>query len=148
MNPNYLLFAGAMSFLASLTHLAIIAGGASWYRFFGAGERMATMAEQGLWQPALTTLCVASVLAVWGAYAWSGAGVLPKLPLLKLALILITLVYCLRGLLGLIAPFVTDHPQIAQNSVTFWVCSSIICLLIGLVHLMGVLQNWSLWVKA
>jgi len=40
--------AGCLSLLASLAHLAIIVGGPSWYRFFGAGEQLATMAEQGL----------------------------------------------------------------------------------------------------
>ena len=36
------LIAGAvLSGIAGLLHLAIILGGAPWYRFFGAGERMA-----------------------------------------------------------------------------------------------------------
>jgi len=144
MNVDYLKIAGAFSFVAAATHIAIIFGGPSWYRFFGAGEQMAKMAEQGLFQPTLITLFIAGVLAAWGAFAWSGAGIIPALPLLKIALILITLVYLSRGILGLLAPFVSSHPQITQNSVGFWVWSSIICLVIGATHLKGVLDKWYL----
>lgn len=142
MNIDYLKLAGTLSFLASLMHLAIIVGGPPWYRFFGAGEGMAQMAEQGSLQPTLITLGISLVLAVWGAYAWSAAGILRQLPLLKIVLILITLVYLLRGLVGLVAPFVSSHPQITQNSIAFWVWSSIICLAFGLIHLKGVFDKW------
>jgi hypothetical protein len=82
------------------------------------------------------------VLALWGVYAWSAAGIFPQLPLMKLALILITLVYLMRGALGLLAPFISSHPQVTQNSVVFWVWSSIICLAFGLIHLKGVFDKW------
>ena len=132
MNIDYLKLAGALSFIAAAMHLAIIFGGPKWYRFFGAGERMAEMAAQGQVQPTLITLSVAAVLGLWGVYAWSAAGIFPQLPLMKLALILITLVYLTRGVLGLLAPFISSHPQVTQNSVVFWVWSSIICLAFGL----------------
>jgi len=140
MNFDYLKIAGSLSFLASAAHLAIIFGGAQWYRFFGAGEAMATMAEKGLWQPTIITFCISLVLALWGAYAWSAAGLFFELPLLKPVLILITLVYLLRGVFGLVAPYVSDHPHITQNSLSFWIWSSIICLMFGVVHLKAVLS--------
>jgi len=142
MTLNYLKIAGSLSLIAAVMHLAIILGGPSWYRFFGAGEAMAAMAEQGLLQPTIITLCIALVLASWGAYAWSAAGILPRFPLTKFVLILVTLVYLSRGILGLLAPFVSVHPQITQNSVSFWVWSSIICLVFGLVHLKGIFDKW------
>ncbi|MGK0375164.1 MAG: hypothetical protein ACJA2E_001640 [Arenicella sp.] len=142
MNLDYLKIAGGLSFLASLMHLAIIIGGASWYRTFGAGEQMARMAEQGLLQPTIITLFVALVLAVFGAFAWSAAGVFVELPLLQPILILIALVYFLRGIIGLFAPFITSHPQVTQNSLSFWMYSSTICLLIGLIHFKGISDKW------
>ena len=142
MNIDYLRLAGALNFFASAIHLAIIIGGPSWYRFFGAGERMASMAAQGLLQPTLITFSVSAILALWGAYAWSAAGVFIEFPLLKLALVLITMVYLSRGILGLFAPFISSHPQITQNSTSFWVWSSLICLLFGLVHLKGIINKW------
>ena len=45
-NP-WLVTGGILSALAALLHLAVIAGGPDWYRFVGAGEEMARMAEQG-----------------------------------------------------------------------------------------------------
>ncbi len=141
---DYLKLAGILSFFASAMHLAIIFGGAEWYRFFGAGEVMATMAEQGLLRPTLITLCISLILAIWGIYAWSAAGMLPEFPFLRPAIYLITFVYLTRGGLGLLLPFVSDHPQIAQNSTGFWVCSSLICLAFGLVHLKGVMDKWYL----
>jgi len=37
----WLIVAAALSGLAALLHVAIVFGGGPWYRFFGAGERMA-----------------------------------------------------------------------------------------------------------
>jgi len=134
--------AGLLSFIVSAMHIAVIFGGPNWYRFFGAGERMAQMAEQNLLKPTLITISISIVLAVWGAYAWSGAGLIPRLPFLKFILSIITAVYLIRGFGGLIAPFVSNHPQILQNSVSFWVWSSVICILFGMVHLKGVVDKW------
>jgi len=116
----YLKLAGILSFIAALLHLAVIIGGPAWYRFFGAGEAIATMAEQGSLRPTIITICISTVLTVWGAYAWSAAGIFPKFPLLKVMVILITSVYLLRGLLGLFAPL-SSHPEITQNSTSFWI---------------------------
>ena len=143
MKPDLLLAAGFCSLLAASLHIAVIIGGPDWYRFFGAGEAMARMAEQGLLRPLLITLGIAAMLALWAAYAFSGAGVIPRLPLLKLVLPMITSVYLMRGIAGLIVPLLNDHALLAQNSAMFWVWSSIICLTIGLVHLAGVIGAWS-----
>jgi putative oxidoreductase len=142
VKPGLLIVAGSFSFLAAALHIGVILGGPNWYRFFGAGEAMARMAEQGSIKPTLITLGITAVLIVWGAYAWSGAGVLPRMPLLKLALSAITGIYLLRGVGGLVAPFVTNHQQITQNSTAFWLWSSALCLIIGLFHLVGVIAVW------
>ena len=41
-----------------------------------------------------------ATLAVWAAYGLSGAGVIRRLPLLRLALVLISGAYLVRGLFG------------------------------------------------
>lgn len=134
----YLLLAGAGSFLAALLHLACIVGGPRWYRAMGAGGRMAALAARGDWHPALVTLAIAAVLVVWGLYAWSGAGWLPRLPLLKVALCAITAVYLLRGV-----AFWPLQTYFAGNSGAFWFWSSAICVGLGLLHLLGLRQAWS-----
>ncbi|SFP90350.1 hypothetical protein [Variovorax sp. 770b2] len=98
MTPNIPLIVGAaLSALAALLHICVIFGGPAWYRFFGAGERMAAGAAAGHWYPPILTLLIACVLATWAAYALSGAGVLQPLPLLAFVLPAITAVYLVRG---------------------------------------------------
>jgi hypothetical protein len=126
-----------MSALAAMLHLAIIIGGGPWYRFFGAGERMARAAEAGRRYPGLVTLGIAGILFVWGAYALSGAGVMAPLPFLKFALVAISGVYMVRGLV--IVPLVL----LAVDKLTsFAVWSSLICLAYGVVHVIGLALLW------
>lgn len=139
--PNLWLVLGALlSAVAGLLHLAIIVGGAPWYRFFGAGESMARMAEAGRWQPALLTAGIALVLFVWSAYALAGAGwpiPLSALPWVKPVLGLITTVYLLRGLVVL--PMWLFVPA---QATPFMVWSSVVCGGFGVVHLWGLAQVW------
>ncbi|MGK0208699.1 MAG: hypothetical protein ACI8ZA_002719 [Gammaproteobacteria bacterium] len=139
---SYLITAGVLSALASLLHIGCIFFGASWYRFFGAGEHMAKLAEQGSLQPTIITSGIVLVLAIWSLYAFSAAGLIIKLPLMRLALIAITAVYLLRGIGGI---FLAASSEIAPlgNSTVFWFWSSAICLTFGLIHLFGVKQQWA-----
>ena len=134
--------AATLSFIAALLHVAIVFGGPDWYRFFGAGEGMAQLAESGSFQPTMMTLSIAGILTSWGCYALSGAGLIFKLPLLKTALVVITLIYSLRGIAGFVLPFVTNHPAITQNTVTFWMISSAVCCVFGAFHFLGTLNSW------
>jgi hypothetical protein len=138
MPSNYFLIAGgALSAIAALAHLGCIVFGASWYRFFGAGEKMVELLESGSSYPTRVTLLISAVLLTWATYALSGAGVIPRLPLLRTILCAITAVYILRGLL-----FFLLMPYFPGNSMTFWLWSAAICLGIGLLHLAGLLQAW------
>lgn len=135
-NP-LLILAAALSAIAALLHVGCIAFGAPWYRFFGAGERMARLAEAGSWRPAVITSVIVAILSVCALYALSGAGVVAPLPLLRPGLVAITAVYTLRGVAGLLyAAFG------ARAGATFWWWSSAICLGFGVVHIAGLLQVW------
>lgn len=135
---RYLIAGGILSAAAAALHIAVIFGGPSWYRFFGAGERMARMAARGSPRATAITLVIAAVLATWAAYAFSGAGLLRPLPLLRVALVLISAIYLLRGLLPLAAmPF---KPQLLTP---FWVWSSLIVLVYGLAYALGTAKAWS-----
>jgi putative oxidoreductase len=142
-NIDFLKVAGILSFLTAALHIAIIFGGPEWYRFFGAGQDAAIQAEQGSIRLILSTLFLAAIFSIWGLYAWSGSGILPRFPFLRTCLILITIVYLARGIVGFIIPFVTNHPRITQLSISFMMWSSFICLCFGLVHLKGILDRWS-----
>ncbi|MFZ5636204.1 MAG: hypothetical protein ACOY82_06405 [Pseudomonadota bacterium] len=136
--PNpWLLAAAALSAIAALLHVGCIVFGATWYRFFGAGERMARMADAGDWRPAAITSVIVAVLGVWALYALSGAGAIGRLPLLRAGLCAITAIYLLRGAVG------AAHAAFgAGGDAGFWWWSSAICLGFGLVHLFGLWQAW------
>ncbi len=133
-----LIVSGVLSVMAAILHIAIIIGGSVWYRFFGAGEEMSTMAEQGSWIPGLMTFGISVVLFVWGIYAFSGAGLIKRLPFLKLALVIISVIYLLRGL-GFI-PALIIVPELVDG---FLVWSSLVSLLLGLAYAAGTKQVWS-----
>lgn len=137
-NTNKLLiFSGSLSVIAALLHLAIIMGGPQWYRFFGAGEKMASLAEQGSWRPAAVTFAIAVILFIWGLYAFSGAGLTRRLPLLKTGLVVISGIYLVRGLALIPVYFLKPHAVDA-----FLVWSSLICMVFGFSHVIGTKQAW------
>jgi len=137
--PNKLLILGALfSAVAALAHLGCIIFGGDWYRFFGAGEQMAKMAEAGEPHPTIVTSILVFILSIWSVYGLSGAKLITKLPLLRTALVLISSIYVLRGV-----AFVALMPMFPENSITFWVVSSVICLSIGMLYSIGTYQSWS-----
>lgn len=135
---KFLIVGAVFSAAAAVLHLACIAVGGSLYRLLGAGERMATMAEAGHWYPTVVTSAIAAVLFLWSAYALSGAGAIPRLPLLRVGLSVITAIYLVRGV-----AFPAMGELFPGNSLALWLWSSGICLTIGLVHLIGLVQEWA-----
>lgn len=134
---TYLIIAAALSSIVALLHFASVFWGAAGFRFLGAGEPIVQMAERGHWYPNFISFVIGSLLFIWAAYALSGAGVIKQLPFLRVALCIITAVYLLRAVV-----FPLLKPAFPGNSETFWLLSSGICLLIGLIHLVGLRQVW------
>jgi hypothetical protein len=134
---TWLIIGGALSAIAALAHLAVIAGGPDWYRFCGAGEGMARAAARGELRPALITIGIAAILFVWAAYAFSGAGLIPRLPLLRTGLVTISAVYLLRALAP--AALLLFRPWLMSPFV-WW--SSAIVLVYGLAYAIGTYAAW------
>lgn len=134
-----LLTAGALlSLVAAILHLACIVGGPDWYRFFGAGEGVAQAAERGEAMPAIITTGIAAVLAIWAAYALSGAGRIVRLPLLRTGLVVISAIYLLRGAM-LFTPALWNRPDLSAG---FMLWSSLIVLGYGLIYAVGTWRAW------
>ncbi|MDR0779116.1 MAG: hypothetical protein LBF16_00250 [Pseudomonadales bacterium] len=133
----FLLLGAIFSFAAALLHWACLFWGANGFRILGAGNDIVRLSESGHWYPSLIALIIGSVLAVWSVCALSAGGFIRPLPFLRVALIVITAVYLLRAVgFALLMPFFPD------NSMNFWLVSSGICLCIGIVHLIGLVQVW------
>ena len=133
-----LIVGATFSALAAVAHLGCVVLGPRAYRFMGAGEKMARAVEAGKLQPTLVTLFIAAVLAVWAAYALAGAGVIAPLPLTRMALLAITAVY-----LGRAVAFPLLRPAFPENSTKFWLVSSGIGLVMGLLHAFGLAARWA-----
>ena len=80
----------------------------------------------------ILTLAVALVLALWALYAFSALGLAPGLPLTRIALWVIGLVYLARAV-----AFPLLKPLFPDNSTAFWLVSSGICLILGLLYAFG-----------
>jgi hypothetical protein len=133
-----LTIAGTLSAMAAILHIACIYFGAPWYRLLGAGEHMAKLAEQGSLIPTAITSAIVLVLFIWSLYAFSAAGLIGRLPLMHLALTMITSIYVFRGIAGF---FLMANP--IGRTPEFWLWSSAISLSLGIIHLIGLKQQWS-----
>lgn len=133
-----LILASILTAGAALAHIGCIVFGADWYRFFGAGEEMAMMSEQGLAYPTIVTSIIVFVLSCWSLYGLSGAKVIPRLPFLHLVLALISSIFILRAV-----TFYWLMAAIPENSLTFWLVSSFICFVIGGLFAFGTWQSYS-----
>jgi hypothetical protein len=127
---------GILSLIAAALHVACIFGGGDWYRFFGAGEEMARADEAGSWMPALLTAGIAAILTIWALYAFSGAGKIVRLPLLRTALVVISAIYLARGLM--LVPILLSP----QARIPFNIWSSLIVLAYGITYAVGTWLRW------
>jgi len=135
------LTAGAvLSLFIALLHLAMIPIGADAYDFFTAPARMIELAHRGSPLPALATLFVASVFALFGIYALSAADLAPPLPVRRIALIGISGIYLLRGLIVVPQLLLFIHTsEVPARALVF----SLIALVIGLVYAIGTALRWA-----
>lgn len=135
--PAALTAAAAATVIAAIAHFACIAVGPSAYRVMGAGARAVQAVERGDSRPHVAASVVGSALLVVAAYALSGAGLLPPLPLLRWVLAAAALVLLSRAFL-----FPLLRPRFPGNSTRFWVVSSMACLMLGSLYLVGALPLW------
>ena len=61
---KYLILAGCSSFFIALLHIVIILGRGVWYRFFGAGDKMAAMVQNGSLYPGFLTGLFSSLISL------------------------------------------------------------------------------------
>jgi hypothetical protein len=133
----WLTAAGFGSLAAALVHVAAMIAGPGWFRFFGAPERLVRGVERGNIYPYVVTIGIVIVLLGWAAFAFSAAGQLPRLPLLRTGLVLISGVCLLRGMAA-----VTPLGWLPEHSTTFRFVSSFIVFILGVVFATGTWMAW------
>ncbi len=140
---NYLIITGLAACAGSVLHIAILFGGPKWYAFFGAPKVLVEMARVGNVRAPISCLVIAALLAVLAAYAFSGAGVIRRLPLLRTGLALMASVLILRGVMFI--PMILWHPGSltricdCRSVDTFVILTSLLCLTMGIGYAAGAL---------
>ena len=137
--PSYLLIlAGVLSFCAAIFQ-AVIAFVPEWSATFGAGDALASN------PPLLLTLglLVALVLVIFGLYGLSGAGIIRRLPLLRLGLLAIGLLYSLVGInfIFQVLAMLGILPS-AGSMPIYLLLVSFGALVAALAYLIGLAANW------
>ena len=133
-----LLTGGVIAGLAAVWHLLCILGGPAWFIFARAPSVIIASAQQGTLLAPIGTIIVAALMFTCTIYALSGAGVIRKIPLLKSALVTITILCLLRVVVvipSLLYSSFTDTWQVIATSVWLFVG---ICFLLGSTSQFGV----------
>ena len=134
----WLVGAGWSSVAAALLHIAFMIGGPDWYRFFGAGERVAHKAAMGSIIPPLMAVGIAAMLGVTAAFAFAGAGVISRLPLMRVALIAISTVLLARAAMAFVPAFWPPE----NRTLAFIATTSAICFIMGACFAIGTWRAW------
>ncbi len=137
--PSFLLIlAGILSFGAAIFQ-AVIAFVPEWSAAFGAGDALVS-------NPPLLLglgLLVAFVLVIFGLYGLSGAGVIRRLPLLRLGLLGIGLLYMLVGINFIFQVLaVLGILPSTQPAPLYLMLVSFGALAAGLAYLIGLATSW------
>ena len=126
-----LVSAGGIASASAIWHLLCIIGGPGWFIFARAPQQIIESAQQGTMLAPIGTIIIATLMFACTMFAFSGAGLIRKVPLLKPALITIALLCILRALLGITSLVVSigfDIWQFVASSVWLYVG---ICFAIG-----------------
>jgi hypothetical protein len=131
---KFLLAGGIISVLISIFH-AILALKPQLYQFVAPDQNspLSQMAEQGSTITTIASLALVALFAAWAVVAFSGAGLIHRLPLLNPGLLIIAAIYLLRGL------FLPSEISMVQNQgYPFrFVLFSALSLFTGLLYLVG-----------
>jgi hypothetical protein len=135
-SKHCLVAGGVITALISLLHV-VLALTPGLYRIVAPGQEspLAQMAIQGASQTTLATAALALVFAIWALYAFSGAGLIGRLPLLRGVLIVIGALYVLRSL-----ALISEIDMVLNHDYPLRFAGySIVSLIAGLLYLIGIL---------
>lgn len=136
-----LILAGVLCLTLALLHLEIILMGAPAYLYFGAGQRMADLAEKGSWLPGMLTAVIALLLGIIGAYAFAGSGIIRRLPWLRTILLGACALFLARGSLAVPQALgLLNRGGASGKEFSF----SLVSLLLGLLFAWGLRNRWRL----
>lgn len=135
-----LTLAGLGNVAAALVHFVGYAMGPEAIAFLGAPPYIVQSMEEGTSEALITVSAIAAVLAVFAAYAFSGAGLLPRLPFLRVVLSFVALIFILRGLVIFIQIQGADFSKLFD---VVHLGLSVVVLILGILYAIGAWRLWS-----
>jgi len=138
IQKKLLVVGGVIAGLAALWHLFMIIGGPGWYAFARAPQYIVDSAKEGTFIAPVQAIAIAILMFICAAYSFSGAGLIGKIPLLKSALVTISLICIARGLY--ISPLFFPLKILG----TWHLVASTIWFFVGVCFLVGALEQYKL----
>lgn len=136
IKSKFLITGGVIAAATAVWHLLCIVGGSSWYAFARAPQIVINSAKQGTLLAPVSTAVIASLMFTCTAYAFSGAGLIKKIPLIKSALVTIAFICLARAL--------STVPYLISSPLDIWeLVASSGWLFVGVCFLMGALEQFS-----
>ncbi len=133
-----LLFIGALiAFFAAIWHWLCIFGGPSWFEFARAPQIIVQSAQQGTWLAPLGAIVVGGVMFACTLFAFASLGIIAQLPLCKTALITISLLCLVRGLM--IVPVWLFELGVVD---VFSVVASVVWFFVGVCYFCGAYESF------
>lgn len=99
IQEGFLALGGVIAGMVATWHLLMIIGGPSWYAFARAPEYIIESAKMGTFVAPVMAVGIAILMYTCTLYSFSGAGLIRKIPLLKSALVTISLICLARAAL-------------------------------------------------
>jgi len=93
-----LIAGGLIAGLTAIWHLLMIVGGPDWYAFAHAPKYIVESARQHTFVAPIAAVFIAGLMFACTVYSFSGAGLIRRVPLLKSALITISMICLIRAL--------------------------------------------------
>ena len=131
----------AVALFHALIPLVVLFIGQDAYSFFGGYNQAKAVQAGASVRAALICLSLALLFVIWALYAFSGAGKMRRLPLLRAGLLVIGVIYTLRGLelVPEIIPIFNGRLHVPVQFLGF----SAVSLAIGVLYLVGTVRAWS-----
>jgi hypothetical protein len=134
---SFLVAGGVISALLAILHVTLALNPELFvYIAPGGDSSISEMAEQGSSLIVAATAVLALIFAAWALYAFSAAGLIRRLPLLRPALVAIAVIYILRSLF-----LPTEISMLLDQDYPLrFVLFSTLSLVTGLLYLFGALR--------
>ncbi len=133
---RFLCWGACANFLIAALHITVFFWPGAVFALTGIGEYMAKQAATYWAIPYVLTMVVMAAFVLFGLYGLSAAGAIKPLPLLKLGIYGIAVVYLIRGAEGLIMTIVRGY--------SLDLLYSLVAIVVGLLYLFGGFRKWPL----